>query len=376
MPVLAVVTPTAPPIHPIAPHELARRPDHVRLNAVGPTKGENSMRAVPDIRLHGRRLHGLAAGFAVALLGATLTTPASADSAPGGVKPTIVLVHGAFADASSWNGVIKRLRQEGYPVIAPANPLRGLAGDAEYLRSVLTSLHGPIVLVGHSYGGAVISQAAVGDPRVKALAFVAAYAPAVGESALGLSSKFPGSTLGPALKNVPFPLPGGGTGTDQYIKADKFHDQFAADVPTSVTDLMAATQRPVAASALTEKATKAAWKTIPSWTLITTEDRNIPPASQRFMAQRAHAHTIEVRASHAVAVSRPDAVTRVIEQAARAATTTTAADPSGSTLANTGAGRPTTQAISLGGAAVASVAAGSGAVLLGRRMRSKGSGGR
>lgn len=284
-----------------------------------------------------------------------------------------MLVHGAFADGSSWNGVVKRLQRAGYPVIAPANPLRGLASDAEYIHSVVKSVQGPVVLVGHSYGGSVISEAAVGDAQVKALVYIAAFAPAEGESSLELSNKFPGSTLGPTLNSVPFPLPGGGTGTDQYIKADKFHDQFAADVPRSVTDLMAATQRPVAASALEEKATRAAWKTRPTWTLVTTEDRNIPPAAQRFMAQRAHAHTVEVRASHAVSVSQPGAVARLIERAAQAtaspATTTT--EPSGSTLAMTGSGRPTTQGITLGGIATVLVAAGSAVLLLGRRSRSE-----
>ncbi|MGV9350557.1 alpha/beta fold hydrolase [Streptomyces spiralis] len=229
-------------------------------------------------------------------------------------KTTVVLVHGAFADASSWNRVIEQLQHEGFPVMAPANPLRGLAFDADYLSDFLDSVDGPIVLVGHSYGGAVISQAAADNPKVKALVYIAAFTPEAGESALELSGKFPGSTLGPNLASVST-----GTETDLYIKADKFHDQFAADVPTPVTDLMAATQRPITASALEEKATTAAWKTIPSWSLIATEDYNIPPAAQRFMAERAQAHTTEVRASHAVAVSQPAAVAHIIEQAARAA---------------------------------------------------------
>ncbi|MGW5061789.1 alpha/beta fold hydrolase [Streptomyces sp. NPDC004096] len=230
--------------------------------------------------------------------------------------PTIVLVHGAFADSSSWNGVIERLQRAGYPVIAAANPLRGLADDAAYVASVLEGVQGPVVLAGHSYGGAVISEAAVGNTQVKALVYIAAFTPDEGESALELSGKFPGSTLGAALTPVPFPL-GGGTGTDLYIEPAKFHDQFAADVPEPVAALMAATQRPVAASALEEKASAAAWKTIPSFSLIATEDYNIPPAAQQFMAERAHAHTVEVKASHAVAVSRPDAVARLIEQAAQ-----------------------------------------------------------
>ncbi|MEV5177053.1 alpha/beta hydrolase [Streptomyces flaveolus] len=270
-----------------------------------------------------KRVAVLGAIAGVSALTLAVTTPASAAKAEhraAGKKPTIVLVHGAFADASSWNGVIKRLQREGYPVVAPANPLRGLADDAAYVRSVLASVEGPVVLVGHSYGGAVISEAVTGDPQVKALVYIAAFLPEKGESALELSNKFPGSTLGENLNPVSFPLADGGTGTDLYIKPDKFHDQFAADVPRATTDLMAATQRPIAASALEEKATGAAWKTIPSFDLVTTGDKNIPPAAQRFMAERAHAHTVEIDASHAVSVSRPAAVTRLIEQAARSTT--------------------------------------------------------
>ncbi|MFF3949269.1 alpha/beta fold hydrolase [Streptomyces sp. NPDC001902] len=239
---------------------------------------------------------------------------------PAPHKPTVVLVHGAFADSSSWNGVIEHLRQAGHPVLAPANPLRGLASDAAYLASVLKSVDGPVVLAGHSYGGAVISQAADGDPKVKALVYVAAFIPEKGESALQLSNAYPGSTLGPNLDAVPFPLADGGTGTDLYIKTDSFHDQFAADVPQSVTDLMAATQRPVAAAALEETATAAAWRSIPSWSLVATADRNIPPAAQRFMSERAKARTVELDASHAVSVSQPEAVARIIRQAAESAT--------------------------------------------------------
>lgn len=236
---------------------------------------------------------------------------------PAPHKPTVVLVHGAFADSSSWNGVIEHLRRAGYPVIAPANPLRGLASDAAYVASVVQSVEGPVVLAGHSYGGAVISEAAAGEPNVKALVYIAAFIPEKGESALELSNKFPGSTLGEALNAVPFPLADGGTGTDLYIRADTFHDQFAADVPQSVTDLMAATQRPIAASALEEAATAPAWHSIPSWSLVATADHNIPPASQRFMSERAKAHTVELDASHAVSVSQPGAVARLIEQAAQ-----------------------------------------------------------
>ncbi|MFE7835053.1 alpha/beta fold hydrolase [Streptomyces sp. NPDC057474] len=234
-------------------------------------------------------------------------------------KPTVVLEHGAFADSSSWSGVIERLRQSGYPVVAAANPLRGPASDAAYLRSVLDRVEGPVVLVGHSYGGTVISDAAVGrEDQVKALVYIAAFLPDEGESTLGLSNKFPGSTLGNAIEAVPYSLPGGASGDDVYIKPDKFRQQFAADVSPDEAAVMAATQRPIAAAALEEQATRAAWKTIPSWSLIATKDFNIPAAAQRFMSERAGARTVEVRASHAVPVSKPGAVSRIIEQAAAA----------------------------------------------------------
>ncbi|MCX4986960.1 alpha/beta fold hydrolase [Streptomyces sp. NBC_00572] len=233
-------------------------------------------------------------------------------------KPTIVLVHGAFADASSWSGTIKRLRRAGYPVVATANPLRGLADDTAYLRGVLAGVDGSVVLVGHSYGGAVISGAAVGDSRVKALVYIAAFTPDKGESAAQLAAKFPGSTLGETVNPQSYPLPGGGTGTELVIDQAKYHRQFAADVPAADAAVMAATQRPVATSALEEKAGEAAWKTIPSWALIATADKNIPPAAERWMARRAGSRTTEVDASHAVAVSRPAVVTDVIFDAARA----------------------------------------------------------
>ncbi|MEU8006102.1 alpha/beta hydrolase [Catellatospora sp. NPDC049111] len=230
----------------------------------------------------------------------------------------MVLVHGAFADSSSWNGVIERLQAQGYPVVAAANPLRGLASDSAYVRSVLDSVKGPIVLAGHSYGGAVISSAAAADPDVKALVYIAAVTPEVGENTAELVNKFPGNTLGGHLEQVPFPLPGGGEGTDLYVAHDAFGEHFAGDVPAKIAALMAATQRPAATAALEEKATHAAWKTIPSWALLATEDKAIPLAAQKFMAERAKSKTVEVKASHAVTVSRPGLVADLIMQAARA----------------------------------------------------------
>lgn len=258
------------------------------------------------------------ASIAAGLL-ATTVGPASADKgAPAQEpKPTVVLVHGAFADSTSWNDVIRRLRHDGHPVVAVANPLRSLSGDSAYLKDVLAGIEGPIVLAGHSYGGSVISNAATGNKNVKALVYLAAFLPEKGESAVDLSGRFPGSTLGDALRPVPVTNADGSRGTDLYIRNDKFRHQFAADVPRDETDLMAVTQRPVTEAALAEGAAEPAWKTVPSWVLVATRDLNIPPAAQEFMAERAGAHTTEVRASHAVSVSQPGKVTDVIEDAAR-----------------------------------------------------------
>ncbi|MGJ6966963.1 alpha/beta fold hydrolase [Streptosporangium sp. G11] len=251
-----------------------------------------------------------------AMVGGLLMAATAPVQATSIKKPTIVLVHGAFADASSWNGVIKELKRDGYPVLATANPLRGLSSDAAYLKSVLKGVKGSIVLVGHSYGGAVISQAATGNRWVKSLVYIAAFLPAKGESALDLSGKYPGSTLGPNTQQWSYPLPGGGTGVELTIKQDKYRQQFAADVPKGLAAVLAATQRPIAVAALEEKAATPAWKSIPAFSLIATGDKNIPPAAQRWMARRAHARTVEVKASHAVAVSRPHRVAQVIEIAA------------------------------------------------------------
>ncbi|MQY20649.1 alpha/beta fold hydrolase [Nocardia macrotermitis] len=273
------------------------------------------------LRRVNRAVTALAASAVVGTLAVACAGGTSSNAAPaqdGGVKPTVILEHGAFADASSWSGVIDRLRKDNYPVIAAADPLRGPAGDATTLRALINRVNGPVILVGHSYGGSVISAAGAGSPQVKALVYVAAFLPAPGETALGLTNKYPGSTLPAALDPAPFTNVDGSAGTDLYIKPDKFRDQFAADVPADTAALMAVTQRPVAQSALEEKATVAAWSEKPSWDVITTQDKNIPVAAQRFMAQRAHSHVTEVAASHSVAVSHPDTVADVIEQAAKA----------------------------------------------------------
>ncbi|MBV9635906.1 MAG: alpha/beta hydrolase [Methylobacteriaceae bacterium] len=232
-------------------------------------------------------------------------------------KPTVVLVHGAFADSSSWNGVVKILEGDGYPVIAVANPLRSVKGDGDYVRALVATVKTPIVLVGHSYGGMVISNAANGQANIKALVYVAAFAPDAGESAGGLVSKFPGSAVGPALA-PPVPLSGGGH--DLYVQQDKFHDAFAPDVPVDAARLAAATQRPITDIAFGEAAAEPAWKTIPSWFVYGDGDTAIPPELHAFMAKRANAReTLVVKgASHVVMISHADAVAKVIEDAAAA----------------------------------------------------------
>ena len=254
--------------------------------------------------------------IAAALLGtAALWSPTQANS--GSAKPTIVLVHGAFADSSSWNDVVARLLADGYPAIAAAIPLRGVKSDAGYVASILASVSGPVVLVGHSYGGEVISVAAEGDANVRALVFVAGLAPDVGESAADLGDRFPSGTLGQALAP---PVPQADGGRDLYIQQDKFWPQFAADVPEGEAKQMAVAQRPVTESALNERVAHAAWKTIPSWFIYGSLDNNIPPVLHAFMANRANAkETVAVQgASHVVMVSHALEIAAMIERAALA----------------------------------------------------------
>jgi pimeloyl-ACP methyl ester carboxylesterase len=256
--------------------------------------------------------------FKILVLAATLGTAAATfgQAAELKTKPTIVLVHGAFAESSSWNGVIGALAKHGYTAIAAANPLRSVASDAASVASVLRSIPGPVVLVGHSYGGPVITEAANGSSNVTALIYVSAFAPESGESSVSLSGKFPGSTLADALATIS--LPDGGQ--DLYIRPDRFHDQFAADVPEDQARLMAATQRPIAQAALAEPSGAASWKRLPSYAIYGSADRNIPPAVMSFMAKRANAvKTVVIEGgSHALTVSHPGEIASLIEEAASA----------------------------------------------------------
>jgi pimeloyl-ACP methyl ester carboxylesterase len=233
-------------------------------------------------------------------------------------KQTVVLVHGAFADSSSWNDVIGPLTRAGHTVIAAANPLRGLPGDAAYVRSVLESIDGPIVVAGHSYGGTVMTVAADGNPNVTALVYVASFLPEVGESTGELANKFPGNQLGTALKAVPYPLPDGGTATDLYVEQDKFNEIFIGDVTPDVAARLAVIQRPIAEHALGDAATASAWRSIESWSLLAAQDLAVPAEAVRFMSERAGAHLVEIDASHGVTVSQPGAVADLILEAAGA----------------------------------------------------------
>ncbi|MEH2153293.1 alpha/beta fold hydrolase [Nostoc sp.] len=243
-------------------------------------------------------------------LGAIMTTASAQDN-----KPTVVFVHGAFAESSSWNGVLTKLITKGYPVVAAANPLRGVKSDADYVASILDGIEGPIVLVGHSYGGLVISNAVNNNQNVKALVYVGAFAPEAGETAAALTGRYPGSTLGPTLA-PPVALPDGGK--DLYIQQSKFQAQFAADVSIADARVLAATQRPITEAALNEASGEPAWKSIPSWFIYGDRDLNIPAAAHAFLAKRANSkETIAVQgASHVVMVSHPDAVATLIEHAA------------------------------------------------------------
>lgn len=230
-------------------------------------------------------------------------------------SPTVVLVHGAFAESASWNGVIERLRGHDLRIVAVANPLRSVTTDAGYLRDVITGIGGPVLLVGHSYGGLVITEAAAANPAVVGLVYVAAFAPDHGESALQLSGSFPGSTLGDAL--AAYPVSTGGN--ELVIRPELFHRQFAADVSLATAAVMASTQRPVTEYALTEglPTTEPGWRTLPSWFIFGEHDRNIPPAALHFQAERAGARVVTelAGASHALSVSRPHEVTGTILRA-------------------------------------------------------------
>jgi pimeloyl-ACP methyl ester carboxylesterase len=232
------------------------------------------------------------------------------------MRSTIVLVHGAFADSASWDGVIDPLVAEGHHVVAAANPLRGLASDAQSISDLVRTIDGPVVLVAHSYGGAVISNVDRDAGEITGLVYVNGFAPEPGEHCFQLAAMFPGSMLG---EETARPVSRSDGTTDLYVAVDSFHDIFCQDVPAPQAARLAATQRPATQEALTEPSgNRPLWKDVPSWFLIGEEDRIIPPDLQRYMAERARAErTVAIEgASHALPVSRPDATVHPILEAA------------------------------------------------------------
>jgi pimeloyl-ACP methyl ester carboxylesterase len=261
------------------------------------------------------------AGGAAASASTQVTSPVTSHHASGPL-PTIVLVHGAWASSSSWDGVVQRLQRDGYTVDVPPNPLQGLAYDPAYIAGFLHTISGPIVLVGHSYGGAVITNAATGDTQVKALVYVDAFAPAQGQTVGQLASAVPGSCVLAADPTTIFnlaPIPGAPAGVfDAYVKQDLFPSCFANGLPASEARMLAATQEPLSTIALSQQSGVPAWETIPSWAVVGTADHVIPPAEQLAMARQAHSDITEVRAPHLSMISDPGVVTRVIIEAADA----------------------------------------------------------
>jgi pimeloyl-ACP methyl ester carboxylesterase len=227
-------------------------------------------------------------------------------------QPMAVLVHGALTDASIWAGVSGRLQSQGYQVLAPAMPMRSLDGDVSYLQALLRSIDRPVVLAGHSWGGTVISHPVFADAQVKGLVFLSAFQPQASESTADLNGKFPGSLLAEPRVRVRA-RPGG---SDLYLKPEHFAEVYAGDLDPETVAVMAAAQRPIDPAALGEVFVgDAAWASVPSWTLVSTDDSSLPPAAMRFMAERAGSHTIEVACSHASPVSQPDAVVELLHAA-------------------------------------------------------------
>jgi len=272
------------------------------------------------MRAKGRKalLSAIALASAAALTAISVALPATAREKPPSSDPlpTVVLVHGAFADASGWNDVSTRLQKRGYTVIAPANPLRGVTSDSDYLKTVLATLPGPIVLVGHSYGGAVITNAATGNPNVKSLVYIASYALDANET-LVAANALGGGHNDFAEHLVIRPFGAGPTDADAYIDPTFFHDLFAGDLPMNQTAVMAASQRPAALATLLTPSGTPAWQTTPSWYLVAADDHTIPPEAQRAMAARAGSTTIEVDSSHVAMISNPAVVTQLVVEAAQ-----------------------------------------------------------
>ncbi|HEX3964530.1 MAG TPA: alpha/beta hydrolase [Trebonia sp.] len=229
--------------------------------------------------------------------------------------PTVVLVHGAFADASGFGGIIRELARSGHNVVAPPNPLRGLASDAAAISALVRAIEGPVILVGHSYGGAVITQASADLDNVSGLVYLAAFGLDVNESCASVQEPFPPTLVASASYPTPYDAPGASQGPDFYIGKDQFRQAFCADVPADVADVLFAAQRPLSLAALTEKATAAGWQDRPSWFLVSEHDNAIAPEAERFMAERMRATTDSINGSHTAFIAQPVRVASFIAMA-------------------------------------------------------------
>jgi pimeloyl-ACP methyl ester carboxylesterase len=280
-----------------------------RRTVVGAVAGGAALAATGLTRMEG----ALAVGGAPAEKGRLMAQGTPEAAATPGAAPTVVLVHGAFADASGWAGVITRLQAAGINAFAPANPLRGVSADAAYVASAANQLGGPVLLVGHSYGGCVITVAGVSIPSALGLVYVNGFAPDEGETLLDLATQYQ-SPVGIALRPVEYPTgPGSESGHELYIDQGMFHDLFCADLPAEQAAYMAVSQRPGADIGFGEPVPAAAWKTLPSWFSIATEDQTIGVTALRAFAERAGSITAEIDgASHVSFISQPDAVTELI----------------------------------------------------------------
>jgi pimeloyl-ACP methyl ester carboxylesterase len=280
-----------------------------RRTVVGAMAGGVALATAGMARLEGAS----AAGGAPAQKGKLMAQGTPSAAATPGAAPTVVLVHGAFADASGWGGVIMRLQAAGIPAVAPANPLRGVSADAAYVASAANQLGGPVLLVGHSYGGCVITVAGAAIPNALGLVYVNGFAPDEGETLLDLATTYH-SPVGAALRPAEYPTgPDTPPGHELYIDQAMFHDVFCADLPAEEAAYMAVSQRPGADIGFGEPVPAAAWKTLPSWYSIATADQTIGIEALRFFAERAGSITEEIEgASHVSMISQPDAVANLI----------------------------------------------------------------
>jgi pimeloyl-ACP methyl ester carboxylesterase len=284
---------------------LTRRKLLGSMAATGAMLGAGAVLQSPALMAQQGEAMNTPASDSTDIQGETMNTPASDTS-----DITIVLVHGGFADASSWTDIIDRLQRDGYKALAPANPLRGLVNDATYVSNVVKTIEGPVLLVGHSYGGLVITNVGAMVDNAVGLVYVAAMAPDEGETMLDVAADYPRTLILDALR--PASIAPSEAEADFIVDPELYREAFAADLPKKQTRVFAATQRPFVGAALATPSGPAAWKTLPSWYAVATSDQAIHPDQQRFYAKRMGATTIEVDASHSIAVSRPGKITNLI----------------------------------------------------------------